>query len=214
MELRSLIHKELRDGLNEEELGASIGVSHEEIKHILAGGNPESLEVWRKFAAYFRMDLDFLRFGKSKLATAHSELLSPKPVTETVQYRKVPLLSWGKVGQLTRRSDGPAEKLAHAMIETDVSGPRVFALRVKNDAMEPLFHKGEIIFVNQDLPPVKNHYVVVLSREKDTEEARLRQLKKLGKQLWLRAPNPKYADCPLTKQQRIVGRVVRLRMKL
>jgi len=34
------------------------------------------------------------------------------------------------------------------MIETDVSGPRVFALRVKNDAMQPLFHQGEMIFVS------------------------------------------------------------------
>ena len=214
MELRSLIHKELSDGLNEEELGASIGVSHEIIKHILAGGNPESLEVWRKFAAYFRMDLDFLRFGKSKLAHSHSELLSPNPVTETVQYRKVPVLSWSKLGQLMRQSGGSIKKLAQALIETDVSGSRVFALRVKNDAMEPLFHKGEIIFVNPDLPPVQGHYVVVLSREKDAEEARLRHLEKHRNQLWLCALNPKYADCLLTKRQRIVGRVVRLRMNL
>lgn len=40
------------------------------------------------------------------------------------------------------------------MIETDVSGPPVFALRVKDDAMQPLFHQGEIIFVSQDLPPM------------------------------------------------------------
>ncbi|MEO8048711.1 MAG: helix-turn-helix transcriptional regulator [Nitrospirota bacterium] len=99
MELRSLIHKELSDGLDEEELGASIGVSHEAIKHILAGGDPESVEAWRKFAAYFRMDLDFLRFGKSKLATSHSELLSPNPATGTVQYRKVPLVSWSKLAK-------------------------------------------------------------------------------------------------------------------
>ncbi|MEO7860683.1 MAG: S24 family peptidase [Nitrospirales bacterium] len=56
--------------------------------------------------------------------------------------------------------------------------------------------------------------MVVLNLANDTEEARLRQEKKLGKQLWLRALNPKYADYPLTKQQRIVGRVVRMRMNL
>ncbi|MEO8048712.1 MAG: S24 family peptidase [Nitrospirota bacterium] len=100
------------------------------------------------------------------------------------------------------------------MIETDVFGPRVFALRVKNNAMEPLFHKGEVIFVNPDLPRLQGHYVIVLSRDKGIEEGILRQLKKLGDQLWLRALNPKYADCPLTKQEQIVGRVVRLRMDL
>ncbi|MGH7146719.1 MAG: S24 family peptidase [Nitrospiraceae bacterium] len=214
MELRSLIHKELSDGLDEEELGASIGVSHEIIKQILAGGHPEGLETWKKFAAYFRMDLDFLRFGKSRLATSHSELLSPNPVTETVKYHKVPVLSWSKLGQLMRPRGGSIKKLAHALIETDMSGPHVFALRVKNDAMEPLFHKGEMIFVNPDLPPVQGHYVVVLARDKDAEEARLRHLEKHRNRLWLRALNPKYTDCLLTRRHRIIGRVVRLRMNL
>ena len=56
--------------------------------------------------------------------------------------------------------------------------------------------------------------MVVFNLANDTEEARLRQVKKLGKQVWLRALNPKYADRMLTTQQRIVGRVVRLRMNL
>jgi len=214
MDLRSLIHKELSEGLDEEELGASIGVSREVIKRILLGGVPKSVKTWKKFAAYFHVDLDVLQFGKSKLTASHSELLSPNPVTETVHYRKIPLLSWGKVGQATQRRGSPVKELAQAMIETDVAGPRVFALRIKDDAMEPLFHKGEIVFVNPDLPPAQNHYVVVVTRGKDAEEAKLRQLKKLKNQSWLRALNPKYPDCPLTMRQRIVGRVVRLRMNL
>ena len=160
------------------------------------------------------MDLDVLQFGKSKLTASHSELLSQSPVTETVHYRKIPLLSWDKVGRVTQRSGDPIEELAQTMIETDVAGPHIFALRVKDNAMEPLFHQGEIVFVNPDLPPAQNHYVVVATRGKDAEEARLRQLKKLQNQLWLRALNPKYPDQPLTARQRIVGRVVRLRMNL
>jgi SOS-response transcriptional repressor LexA len=214
MELKSLIHKELSEGLDEEELATSIGVSREVIKRILLGGVPKDVKTWKKFAAYFHMDLDVLQFGKSKSTAAHSELLSPNPVTETVHYRKIPLPSWDKVGQATQRSGDSIEKLAQTMIETDVAGPRIFALRVKDNAMEPLFHKGEIVFVNPDLPPAPNHYVVVVTRGKDAEEARLRQLKKLQNQSWLRALNPKYPDCPLTERHRIVGRVVRLRMNL
>lgn len=71
MELSSLIHKELSEGLNEEELGASIGVSQEVIKRILAGEIPEDQGIWEKFAAYFHVDLDALRFGHSKGATSH-----------------------------------------------------------------------------------------------------------------------------------------------
>lgn len=214
MELKSLIHKELSEGLDEEELAASIGVSREVIKRILLGGIPKDVKTWKKFAAYFHMELDALQFGKTKLTASHSELLSPNPVTETVHYRKIPLLSWDKVGRATQRSGDPIEELEQTMIETDVAGARVFALRVKDNAMEPLFHKGEIVFVNPDLPPAQNHYVVVVTRGKDGEDARLRQLKKLENQLWLRALNPKYPDCPLTTRQRIVGRVVRLRMNL
>jgi SOS-response transcriptional repressor LexA len=214
MELIRLIYRALSDGLTEEELSASIGVSTETIKRILEGEVPKDSETWERIASYFHMDLDSLRFGQSPSVAASEQLLSHHPVTAAVRYRKVPLLSWSKVGQLTRGSGGPVETPSHTLIETDVSGPRVFALRVKNNAMEPLFHKGEIIFVNPDLPTANNHYVVVLDRKDTTEEARLRQLKKLGKQVWLRALNPKYADCPLTTQQQIVGRVVRLRMNL
>ncbi|MGH7180550.1 MAG: S24 family peptidase [Nitrospiraceae bacterium] len=206
MELRRLLYKELSEGFDEEELGASIGVSPETIKLILAGGIPKDPETWKKCAAYFHVNLDALRFGEeSNLPAPLETLLSPNPVIETVRYRKVPLLSWSKVGRITRRSDGPVEKLAQTMVETDVLGSRVFALRVRNDAMEPLFHKGEVIFVNPDLTPSTNHYVVVLINEKGAMEAKLRQLKKLGKQVWFHALNPKYADSPLTKHHRIVG---------
>jgi len=215
MELRRLLYKELSEGFDEEELGASIGVSQETIKLILAGGIPKDPETWKKCAAYFHVNLDALRFGEeSNLPAPLEKLLSPNPAIETVRYRKVPLLSWSKVGQITRRSDGSVEKLARTMVETDVLGSRVFALRVKNDAMEPLFHKGEIIFVNPDLTPSTAHYVVVLIKEKGAMEAKLRQLKKLGKQVWFHALNPKYADSPLTKHHRIVGQVVRLRLNL
>jgi len=187
MELRRLLYKELSEGFDEEELGASIGVSQETIKLILAGGIPKNSETWNKCAAYFHVNLDALRFGE--------ESNLPAPLEKLL-------------------SDGPVEKLAQTMVETDVLGSRVFALRVKNDAMEPLFHKGEIIFVNPDLTPSTAHYVVVLIKEKGAMEAKLRQLKKLGKQVWFHALNPKYADSPLTKHQRIVGQVVRLRLNL
>jgi SOS-response transcriptional repressor LexA len=209
-----MIYKELSEGLSEDELGDSIGVGPTVIKEILAGDIPTNPSIWNKFASYFRVDLDALRFGKSKSPTSHHELLSANPVTDTVGYRKIPLLSWNKIGRGLQRDGGRGDKRAQAMIETDVSGPNIFALRIKDDAMEPLFHKGEIIFVNPDLPVRHDQYVVAISREKGVEDAQLRQLKKLNNQFWLRALNSKYPDCPLTKRQKIVGRVVRLRMNL
>ncbi|MGH7233207.1 MAG: S24 family peptidase [Nitrospiraceae bacterium] len=48
------------------------------------------------------------------------------------------------------------------MVETDVHGEHVFALRVKDDSMEPLFHTGETVFVNPALPADDDQYVIVL----------------------------------------------------
>ena len=80
--------------------------------------------------------------------------------------------------------------------------------------MQPLFSEGEIIFVNPDLPSEPGHYVVVESEDGRPEEALFRQLKEIGGQAILHPLNRRYADLPLTKEQRIWGRVVRLRKNL
>jgi SOS-response transcriptional repressor LexA len=80
--------------------------------------------------------------------------------------------------------------------------------------MQPLFSEGEIIFVNPDLPSEPSHYVVVECEHGHPEGALLRQLKEVGGQLILHAFNPRYEDLPMTNQQRILGRVVRVRKNL
>jgi SOS-response transcriptional repressor LexA len=100
------------------------------------------------------------------------------------------------------------------MLETDVPGRRTFAVQVRDNSMQPLFSEGEIIFVNPDLPSEPGHYVVAESEDGRPEEALLRELKEIGGQTILHPLNRRYADLPLTKQQRIWGRVVRLRKNL
>ena len=90
-------------------------------------------------------------------------------------------------------------------------GRRTFAVQVKDNSMQPLFSEGEIIFVNPDLPSEPGQYVVVESEDGHPEGVLLRQLKEVGGQTILHSLNRRYADLSLTKQQRIWGRVVRLR---
>ena len=97
------------------------------------------------------------------------------------------------------------------MLETDVPGIRTFAMQVKDNSMEPLFSEGEVIFVNPDLPSEPGHYVMVDSEQGRPEGALLRQLKEIGGQTKLHPLNRRYEDLPMTNQQRILGRVVRLR---
>ena len=128
--------------------------------------------------------------------------------------RKVPLLRWDQVDQMVRREEPPRVIHAEALLETDVPGKRTFAVQVRDNSMQPLFSEGEIIFVDPDLPSEPGHYVVVESEDGHPEDALLRQLKEIGGQAILHPLNRRYEDLPLTKQQRILGRVVRLRKNL
>jgi SOS-response transcriptional repressor LexA len=121
--------------------------------------------------------------------------------------RKVPLLRWDQIDQMVKSNELPRVINAEAMLETDVPGKRTFA-------MQPLFSEGEIIFVNPDLPSEPGHYVVVESEDGRPEVALLRQVKEIGGQAILHPLNRRYEDLPVTKQQRIWGRVVRLRKNL
>jgi len=103
---------------------------------------------------------------------------------------------------------------AEALLETDVPGQRTFAVQVKDNSMQPLFSEGEIIFINPDLPSEPGQYVVVESEDGRPEGALLRQLKEIGGQAILHPLSRRYEDLPVMADQRIVGRIVRLRKNL
>ncbi len=211
MNLKGLVHRELGEGLTEEELASAVGVSVRTIANILADELPQDPAIWEKFAQYFRMDADFLRTGGPPYPEGLFELTEsthPSPVGEM---RKVPLLRWDQIDQMVTREEPPRVIHAEAMLETDVPGKRTFAMQVRDNSMQPLFSEGEIIFVNPDLPSEPGHYVVVESEDGRPEGALLRQLKEIGGQAILHPLNRRYEDLPMTKQQRIWGRVVRLR---
>ena len=214
MDLKGLVHRELSEGLTEEGLASTVGVSVETIANILADELPQDRTTWEHFAQYCRVDVDFLQIG----GPPHSEGLfdlkesaNPSPLG---QMRKVPLLRWDQIDQMVIPEVPSRVIQAEAMLETDVPGIRTFAMQVKDNSMEPLFSKSEVIFVNPDLPCEPGHYVVVESEDGRPEEALLRQLKEIGGQAILHPLNRRYEDLPVTKQQRIWGRVVRLRKNL
>ena len=214
MTLSSLILKELSEGQSEHELAKSIGIPKDALNSILAGSPPDNTEVWKKLATYFRMDMDFLRFGELRPKDCHCEFLSGTPTTAVESFRKVPLISWQNIAGILNDSRQNNADNVEGMIETDVHGEHVFALLVKDDSMEPLFHRGETVFVNPDLPTDDEQYVIVMDQEDVSQGAELRQLRKIDHTYLLRALNPAYHDSPLTTRHKIIGRVVRLRMNL
>lgn len=215
MNLKGLIHRELGEGLTEEELASSVGVSERTIVNILADKLPRDPAIWEQFARYFRMDADFLRNGELRRSGARFELSGSPHHSAAGHIQKVPLFNWDQIEQVVKRQDPSRVIHTEAMIETtDVPGARTFAVKVKDPSMQPLFSEGEIIFVNPDLASEPGHYVVVESENGSPEGALLRRLKEIGGQLVLHALNRRYADLPLTNQQLILGRVVRLRKNL
>jgi SOS-response transcriptional repressor LexA len=207
MYLKGLVHRELGEGLTEAELSSVVGVSTRTIEDILADKLPEDPAIWEKFARYFSMNADFLRTG----GPLHRVFELTENAQHSREMRKVPLLRWNQIEQMIT-GDGPSH--IEETLETDVSGQRTFAVRVKDNSMQPLFSEGEIIFANPELPSEPGHYVVVESTEAHPGGALLRQLKEIGGQFILHPLNRRYGDMPLTKGQRIWGRVVRLRKNL
>jgi len=212
--LKSLVHRELGEGLTEEELASAVGVSVQTIENILADEVPQDPAVWETFAQYFRIHADFLRSGGPPHSEGLFELTENTHPSPVGLMRKVPLLRWDQIDQMVTREQPPRLIHADALLETDVPGKRTFAVQVRDNSMQPLFSEGEIIFVNPDLSGEPNDYVVVEGEVGSPEGVLLRQLKEVGGQAILHPLNRRYEDLSMTKHQRIWGRVVRLRKNL
>ena len=206
MNLKSLLHRELCEGWTEQEIASSVGVPLRTITDILKGKNPSVRALWEKFGRYFRMDVEFLRTGDSTYRTSHSA---------AGLIRHIPLMSWQQIGQMASGGGVPASMHAEATIEaTDVSGSRTFALKLQDDSMEPLFHKGEMIFVNPDVKWNPEDYVVVTRPGESIASTVLRQLRTDGDQRMLHPLNWEYEDKPLAESDLVWGKVVRVRKNL
>ncbi|MEP6960067.1 MAG: S24 family peptidase [Nitrospirota bacterium] len=214
MNLKSLVHRELGEGLTEEELASAVGVSLRTIADILVNELPQDPAIWEQFARYFRIHADFLRSGGPPHSEGLFELPEHTHPSPIGLMRKVPLLKWDQIDQMVTSEEPPRLIHAQALLETDIPGKRTFALQVRDNSMQPLFTEGETIFVNPDLPSEPEQYVVVESEDGRPEGALLRQLKEIGGQAIFHPLSRRYKDLPVTKQQRILGRVVRLRKNL
>jgi hypothetical protein len=200
--------------VTEEELASAVGVPVRTIAGILVDELPQDPAIWEQFARYFRIHADFLQSGGPPYSAGLFDLSEHAHPSTPGGMRKVPLLRWDQIDQMVRCEETPRLIQADALIQTDVPGKRTFAVQVRDNSMQPLFSEGETIFVNPDLPSEPGHYVMVESEDGHPKRALVRQLKEIGGQAILHPLNRRYEDLPVTKQQRILGRVVRLRKNL
>lgn len=215
MNLKGLIHRELGEGLTEKELAAAVRVPLRTLMNILAGKDPKDPVIWEKFAQYFRMDVDFLQTGGAAHAKTMVELPESPLPSAAGHMRSIPFLSWQQLGQIATSKGLPGVIHAEAMVETtDIPGARTFAVKVPDDSMAPLFSQGEMIFVDPDLEWQPADYVIAHHPEGLPETMLLRQVKRIGRHCMLHPLNRTYDDLPVTKQEEVWGKVVRMRKNL
>jgi SOS-response transcriptional repressor LexA len=215
MNLKNLIQRELCEGTTEAQIASAVGVPLGSLADILTGKDPEDPAIWEKFGRYFRMEVEFLRTGESEHGRTRVELPARSSYSAAGHIRSVPLLNWNQMEEMGIMRNLPAVIHAEAMVETtDVSGTRTFALKVQDDSMEPLFRKGEMIFVNPDAKWSPGDYVVVTRRGESIASSVFRQLRVSGDQRMLHPLNWEYEDVPLAKPDLVWGKVIRVRKNL
>jgi SOS-response transcriptional repressor LexA len=213
--VRSLILRELDEGMTEEELASAIEVSPQTLTNIIANEFPKDSAVWDKFTRYFRMDVDVLQTGESTHSTVILNLSDRTLQSATGLIRKIPLLGWHQMSQMITSKNLPDVIHAEATLDTtDICGKRTVALKVKDDSMETMFREGQIIFVDPDSKWKPGDYVIVYRPGGHPETTLFRQVEYIECHYVLHPLNPKYENLLLSKQDKVWGKIVRLTRSL
>ena len=215
MNVRSLILRELDEGMTEEELASAIDVSSQTLTNILANEFPNDSAVWNKFTRYFRVDVDVLKTGGSTHSTVILNLSDRTLQSATGLIRKIPLLDWHQLSQMITSQNLPDIIHAETMLDTtDICGKRTIALGVKDDSMETMFRAGQIIFVDPDSKWEPGDYVIVHCPDGHPETTLFRQIEYIDGHYILHPLNKMYDNLLVTNQDKVWGRVVLLTKRL
>lgn len=178
-------------------------------------------ESWKKAVASDAFTLQDLSRLWDELMAANRQKMLPatRPNTDTdainvsaafdhSQLHHVPLISWVQAGAFVdpqaQTTPGYAEETVPYFGRHQSEG--IFALRVKNDSMEPEFRDGDIIIVNPDKQAENGSYIVAKNGD---HEATLKQLVLDGSKVLLKPLNERYDIIDMTGHEfRIVGVVV------
>ena len=114
--------------------------------------------------------------------------------------RRVPVISWASAGDWEKAVEYPED-----WVEVLSTSPRLFALRVEGDSMEPEFVEGDIIIVDADRDWDSGDFILVRN---ENGEVIFKQIKRYGDKWILRPLNPKYPEIELTDKHEIIGRVI------
>lgn len=165
------------------------------------------LSSLKTLADYFNVSLDYL-IGLSK-----NPFLKNIITLDNDSFRTVPLvgsIACGTPILAEENIEGYVPMFYNKCHKNDV----IFALTCKGNSMEPTFKDGDIVFVKQQ-PTVEDGEIAAVLVE-DNEEATLKRIKYVGKEVLLMPDNTSgYSPIVLDSENpgRILGKVIESRRK-
>lgn len=193
--------RQLREGKNltREKIFAATGIPVSTLKSIELGNRTsprkETKEILLKYYGISEADL-YIESNSHQLQKIPQDVI------------KVPVVSWVYANQFADVSDPFPVGVSDTYVYSSTRGKNMFALKVKNNCMEPEFLEGDIIIINPESEAGNGDFVIV--RDTQSKEATFKQLKIYGKKTVLHPLNPRYQDIEINKPDRyeIIGKVV------
>jgi SOS-response transcriptional repressor LexA len=220
-----LLDKKMKQmGMNYNKLAVEVGVSAVYISQILRGRRIPKDSILVKLSEVLRLDprqvLSLAHYEKAPasarpyLGTGQGGSATPEKFENVGPYplgrgQRIPVLGWVQAGQFSpSESADLTPQSPDDYVYSDILGRNLFALRVENDSMEPVFHEGDIIIVNPNIKPESGDYVI--ARLKDKGEVTFKKLVVKEQRVILRPLNTKYDDIMLPEDEEfeIIGKVV------
>jgi len=210
-------------GLNYSKIADEIGISAVYISQILRGQRIPKDEILVKLSEVLSLDpSQVLRLAHYEKApeTARKYLEQSSQMTSLEKFdnvgpyplgkgQRIPVLGWVQAGKFSPSESADLNPLSpDDYIYSDLLGHNLFALRVENDSMEPLFREGDIIVINPNLKPKSGDYVI--ARLKNRGEVTFKKLIIKDQRVLLRPLNTNYDDIILNEDEEfeIIGKVV------
>ncbi len=156
------------------------------------------------------MDFSYKRVlgeDASKLMGREIEVTLPPPPTD-----EIPILSWASAAHIAKGKNVAQIKNVEGRTTTDLKGEHLFALKIKDSCMEPVFSRDDIITVDPSAKWKGGDYIVVRFNH---DEATFKQIKIQNDKVFLHHLSDEglYPDIKLTKKEfdkriTIIGKIV------
>ncbi len=197
LEIQQLVKRSIVSGMRQRELATKIGVSQGTINNILAGLIPSRIPTLAKFSHFYGLTTSELLVPRAtRLRSRERQTAARRKIGPASEVVKIPIFFEGLGAEQPDR-----------YVRMEMTGRRLFGVRVKGGSMEPLILEGDIVIVDPDVKPGLNEIAAVQAPD---GKLRVQQIRRQGRgKVVLHPLNHKYPDVVLDRTYRLLGKVLR-----